>query len=54
MDPFNQSNARTRKFTNFADHDQLVHHRYRDNSSTEHNELMLGEVRRMSIYFDRL
>lgn len=45
---------RARKFTNFADFDQFIHLRHSESDRVGLFNLMLGDVRRMTIYFDRL
>lgn len=46
--------GKPRKFTNLADLDQFIHHRFRDEFNAEHRCLVVGSVRRMTVYFERL
>lgn len=54
MPNFQSYHQQCRKFTNLADLDQFINQRFRDESGAEHHRLILGSVRQMSMYLDRL
>lgn len=54
MSTVHAKSSRAKRFTNFADFDLFIQHRFLDEVGIERHYLEVGAVRRLKTYFDRL